>query len=103
MGILKRGQGDELATNEEKVQLAVRAELELWISELQVKHSDQSPYNLYKSKFAIVQYSKNGCFNSFFYVKKSYLNDFAVMLYFAQFVDKESYNEVSFSRNLLKT
>ena len=27
----------------------------------------------------------------------------AVMLCFAQFVDKESYNEVNFSRKLLKT
>ena len=102
LGILKRGQGNELATSEKQVQLAVRTELELWISELLVKHSDQSPCNLYKSTFAIVLYSKNGCLYSFFYVK-SYLNDFVVMLCFAQFVDKESYNEVSFSRKLFKT
>ena len=102
LGISKRGQGDELRTNEEQVQLAVRAELELWISEQQVKHSDQSPYNLYKSTFAIILYSKNGCFKKFFY-EKSYLTDFAVMRCFVQFVDKESYNEENFSRKLLKT
>ena len=31
------------------------------------------------------------------------LNDFAAMLCFAQFVDKESYTEVNCSRKLLKT
>ena len=66
MVISTRGQGDEIGTNEKQAAASGQSELELWISELQVKHSDQSPCNLYKSTFAIVLYSKTAVFKVFF-------------------------------------
>ena len=103
LAISTRGQGDELGANETRVQLAVRTNLNS--GSLNCKSSTlTNPLTTYMSQRS-QQYStaKTAVLIVFFYVKKSYLNDFAVMLYFAQFVDKESYNEVSFSRNLLKT
>lgn len=96
LGISKRGQGDELGTNKKQVQLAVRANLNS--GSLNCKPSTLT------NPLATQQYctAKTAVLKVFF-MKKSYLNDFAVMLCFAQFVDKESYNEVSFSRKLLKT